>query len=81
MDTDQYTIYLKATHKPIRFEPHPRGVAESWMASEWTRESLLWKIHRERIQDEDCVSYADSPDDPNPMIGDQVEDEVADLDQ
>eukprot|EP00971_Amphidinium_carterae_P123083 2436926-Amphidinium_carterae.1 len=25
MDTDQYTIYLKATHKPIRFIPHSRG--------------------------------------------------------
>eukprot|EP00971_Amphidinium_carterae_P186443 3701221-Amphidinium_carterae.1 len=51
------------------------------MQSEWTRESLLWKIHRERIIDEDCVSYVNSPDDPDPMIADQVEDEAADLDQ
>eukprot|EP00971_Amphidinium_carterae_P321969 6400120-Amphidinium_carterae.1 len=81
MDTDQYTIYLKATHKPIRFKPYSRGVAVSWMESEWTRENLLWKIHRERIIDEECVSYADLPDDPDPMIADQVEDEAADLDQ
>eukprot|EP00971_Amphidinium_carterae_P227740 4517227-Amphidinium_carterae.1 len=49
MDTEQYVVYLKATHKPLRFSPHSRAVADSWMNSEFTRESLLWKIHRERI--------------------------------
>eukprot|EP00971_Amphidinium_carterae_P067896 1343950-Amphidinium_carterae.1 len=54
IDGEQYVIYLKATHKPYRFCPHSRFVAESWMQSEFTRENLLWKIHRERINAEGC---------------------------
>eukprot|EP00971_Amphidinium_carterae_P257126 5104947-Amphidinium_carterae.1 len=46
------------------------------MESEFTRENLLWTIHRERINAEGCVYYADSPDDPDPMIADQAEDNV-----
>eukprot|EP00971_Amphidinium_carterae_P296190 5883482-Amphidinium_carterae.1 len=76
IDSEQYVIYLKATHKPIRFSPHSRFVADSWIQSEFTRENLLWKIHRERINAEGCAYYADATDEVDPMIADQVEDDA-----
>eukprot|EP00971_Amphidinium_carterae_P146919 2911605-Amphidinium_carterae.1 len=76
LDTEQYVIYLRATHKPIRFIPHSRHVAENWIQSESTRISLLWKIHRDRIYSEDCEHYVDVRDEPDPMVEDQDEDDV-----
>eukprot|EP00971_Amphidinium_carterae_P257429 5110419-Amphidinium_carterae.1 len=30
VDSEQYVIYLKATHKPCRFASHSRAVADNW---------------------------------------------------
>eukprot|EP00971_Amphidinium_carterae_P035190 692764-Amphidinium_carterae.1 len=75
IDSEQYVMYLKATHKPCRFSPHSRFVADSWIQSEFTRENLLWKIHRERINAEGCAYYADATDQEDPMIAEQAEDD------
>eukprot|EP00971_Amphidinium_carterae_P313089 6222185-Amphidinium_carterae.1 len=45
------------------------------MQSEFTRENLLWKIHRERINTEGCAYHADAQDEVDPMIAEQVEDD------
>eukprot|EP00971_Amphidinium_carterae_P037098 728953-Amphidinium_carterae.1 len=71
MDTEHYVTYVRATHRPIRFVPHSRAVAESWIQSESTRSSLLWKIHRDRIYGEDCIRYIDAMEEPDPMVEDQ----------
>eukprot|EP00971_Amphidinium_carterae_P266096 5278570-Amphidinium_carterae.1 len=76
IDGEQYVIYLKATYKPYRYCPHSRAVAESWMQSKFTRKKLLWKIHRKRINIEECAYYAEAQDEVDPMVADQVEDEV-----
>eukprot|EP00971_Amphidinium_carterae_P350866 6491780-Amphidinium_carterae.3 len=73
IDSKQYEIYLRATHKPCQFVPHSRQVADLWISVPHQQETLLWKVHRDRIVQEGCVTYADDPYDENPMIRDAEE--------
>eukprot|EP00971_Amphidinium_carterae_P222597 4418094-Amphidinium_carterae.1 len=75
IDSEQYVIFMKATHKPYRFVPHPRVVADNWIQFPFGRENLLWKIHRDRISHEGCINFVNNPDEEEPMIREQVEDE------
>eukprot|EP00971_Amphidinium_carterae_P289694 5752314-Amphidinium_carterae.2 len=76
IDSAQYELYLMATCKPYQFAPHSRPVAELWANVPHQRESLLWKIHRERIAAEGCTTYADDPNDENPMVKDGADGEA-----
>eukprot|EP00971_Amphidinium_carterae_P245333 4872067-Amphidinium_carterae.3 len=80
IESAQYELYLMATCKPYQFTPHSKPVTEHWANVPHQRESLLWKIHRERIALEGCNTYADDPEDENPMIKDGEDEDAGEED-